>query len=398
MASPKLEPLVLSDDERRVLEGWARRRKTAQALALRSRIILACAGGAGVRAVAADLGVSRTTAGKWRSRFLEARLEGLSDEPRPGRPRTVTDEHVEKVITATLEQQPPGGDTHWSTRSMARSAGMSQSAVSRIWRAFGLKPHIIQTWKLSTDAQFIDKVRDVVGLYMSPPENALVLCVDEKSQIQALDRTAPCLPMLPTTPARMTHDYVRNGTTSLFAAFDLASGSVIAQPYRRHRHQEFLRFLKLIDAAVPQDLDLHLVLDNYATCKTPEIQKWLLKHPRFCLHFTPTSSSWLNLVERWFAELTNRKLRRSAHRSGPNSKPTSASGSTNGTRTLSRSCGPRPPTRSSKPSQPTANELSTQDTRCGPIGRAGPVAGPRAVHDPWKILDDLLALALGGTA
>jgi transposase len=192
---------------------------------------------------------------------------------------------------------------------------MSQSAVSRIWRAFGLKPHIVQTWKLSTDPQFIDKVRDVVGLYMSPPENALVLCVDEKSQIQALDRTAPCLPMLPATPARMTHDYVRNGTTSLFAAFDLASGSVIAQPYRRHRHQEFLRFLKLIDAAVPQDLDLHLVLDNYATHKTPEIQKWLLKHPRFCLHFTPTSSSWLNLVERWFAELTNRKLRRSAHRS-----------------------------------------------------------------------------------
>ncbi len=315
MASPKLEPLVLSDDERRVLEGWERRRKTAQALALRSRIILACADGAGVSTVAAELGISRTTAGKWRSRFLEARLKGLSDEPRPGRPRTVTDEHVEKVITATLEQQPPSGDTHWSTRSMARSEGMSQSAVSRIWRAFGLKPHIIQAWKLSTDPQFIDKVRDVVGLYMSPPENALVLCVDEKSQIQALDRTAPCLPMLPTTPARMTHDYVRNGTTSLFAAFDLASGSVIAQPYRRHRHQEFLRFLKLIDAAVPRDLDLHLVLDNYATHKTPAIHQWLLKHPRFHLHFTPTSSSWLNLVERWFAELTNRKLRRSAHRS-----------------------------------------------------------------------------------
>ena len=315
MASPKLEPLVLSDDERRVLEGWARRRKTAQALALRSRIVLACAGGADVSAVARELGISRTTAGKWRSRFLEARLKGLSDEPRPGRPRTVTDEHVEKVITATLEQAPPGGDTHWSTRSMARSEGMSQSAVSRIWRAFGLKPHIVQTWKLSTDPQFIDKVRDVVGLYMSPPENALVLCVDEKSQIQALDRTAPCLPMLPTTPARMTHDYVRNGTTSLFAAFDLASGSVIAQPYRRHRHQEFLRFLKLIDTAVPKDLDLHLVLDNYATHKTPAIHQWLLKHPRFHLHFTPTSSSWMNLVERWFAELTNRKLRRSAHRS-----------------------------------------------------------------------------------
>jgi transposase len=315
VASPKLEPLVLSADERRVLEGWARRRTTAQALALRSRIVLACAGGASVSAVAGELGVSRTTAGRWRSRFLEARLEGLSDEPRPGRPRTIGEEQVERVITAALEQAPPDGGTHWSTRSMARSAGMSQSAVSRIWRAFGLKPHLVQTWKLSTDPLFIDKVRDVVGLYMSPPENALVLCVDEKSQIQALDRTAPCLPMLPTTPARMTHDYVRNGTTSLFAALDLASGSVIAQHYRRHRHQEFLRFLKLIDAAVPKDLDLHLVLDNYATHKTPAIHQWLLKHPRFQLHFTPTSSSWLNLVERWFAELTNRKLRRSAHRS-----------------------------------------------------------------------------------
>src|ERR1700734_1125031 len=315
MASPKLEPLVLSDDERRGLGGWAGGRKDAQALALRSRIVLACAGGADVSSVAAELGISRTTAGKWRSRFLESRLKGLSDEPRPGRPRTVTDEHVEKVITATLEQAPPNGDTDWSTRSMARSERMSQAAVSRIWRAFGLKPHIIQTWKLSTDPQFIDKVRDVVGLYVSPPENALVLCVDEKSQIQALDRTAPCLPMLPTTPARRTHDYVRNGTTSLFAAFDLASGSVIAQPYRRHRSQEFLRFLKLIDTAVPKGLDLHLVLDNYATHKTPATRQWLLRHPRFHLHFTPTSPSWMNLVERWFAELTNRKLRRSAHRS-----------------------------------------------------------------------------------
>jgi transposase len=315
MASPKLEPIVLTDDERQVLEGWARRRKTAQALAQRSRIVLACADGGTVSGVAAELGLSRTTVGKWRSRFLEDRLKGLNDEPRPGRPRTVTDEHVEKVIAATLEQEPPNGDTHWSTRSMARSAGMSQTAVSRIWRAFGLKPHIIQTWKLSADPQFIDKVRDVVGLYMAPPENALVLCVDEKSQIQALDRTAPCLPMLPTTPARRTHDYVRNGTTSLFAAFDLASGSVIAKSYRQHRHQEFLRFLKLIDQAVPKDLDLHLVLDNYATHKTPAIKEWLLRHPRFHLHFTPTSSSWLNLVERWFAELTSRKLRRSAHRS-----------------------------------------------------------------------------------
>jgi len=313
--SPKLVPLNLSDDERRALQAWSRRRKTAQALAERSRVILACAEGGSNSAVAAGLGVSRDMVSKWRSRFLQARLEGLTDEPRPGRPRLIGDEQVEAVITATLEQAPPGGDTHWSTRSMARSQGMSQSAVSRIWRAFGLKPHIVETWKLSTDPQFIDKVRDVVGLYMAPPENALVLCVDEKSQIKALDRTAPCLPMLPTTPARMTHDYVRNGTTSLFAAFDLASGSVIAQPYRRHRHQEFLKFLKLIDAAVPEDLDLHLVLDNYATHKTPAIKDWLLKHPRFRLHFTPRSSSWMNLVERWFAELTNRKLRRSAHRS-----------------------------------------------------------------------------------
>jgi len=312
--SPKLVPVELSDDERRALSAWARRRKTAQALALRSRIVLRCAEGGTIGEAAADLGVSRDTVSKWRSRFLAGRLGGLTDEPRPGRPRTVGDEKVEQVVTAALEQAPPGGDTHWSTRSMARSAGVSQSTVSRIWRTFGLKPHVVQTWKLSTDPQFTGKVRDVVGLYMSPPENALVLCVDEKSQIQALDRTAPCLPMLPTTPARMTHDYVRNGTTSLFAAFDLASGSVIAQPYRRHRHQEFLRFLKLIDAAVPKDLDLHLVLDNYATHKTPEIHKWLLRHPRFYLHFTPTSSSWLNLVERWFAELTNRKLRRSAHR------------------------------------------------------------------------------------
>jgi transposase len=315
MPSPKLEPLVLSAEERQVLEGWARRRKTSQALALRSRIVLASADGASVTAVAADLGVSRDTVRKWRGRFQVSRLEGLGDDPRPGAPRKITDEQVELVITKTLEERGPDEDTHWSTRSMAAATGMSQSAVSRIWRAFGLKPHLVQTWKLSADPQFIDKVRDVVGLYLNPPEKALVLAVDEKSQIQALDRTAPCLPILPTTPARMTHDYVRHGTTSLFAALDIASGSVIAQHYRRHRHQEFLRFLKLIDAAVPDGLELHLVCDNYATHKTPEVKKWLLRHPRFHLHFTPTSSSWMNLVERWFAELTNRKLRRSAHRS-----------------------------------------------------------------------------------
>jgi len=315
MPSPKPVPLELSDEERQVLTGWTRRRTTAQALALRSRIVLECAQGRSNSEVAASLAVSRETVRKWRARFVRDRVEGLTDEPRPGAPRTITDDQVERVITATLEQKPPHHDTHWSTRSMATATGMSQSAISRIWRAFGLKPHLVETWKLSTDPQFIDKVRDIVGLYLDPPAGALVLCVDEKSQIQALDRTAPILPILPTTPARMTHDYVRHGTTSLFAALDVASGSVIAEHHRHHRHQEFLHFLKTIDKAVPAELDLHLICDNYGTHKTPEVKKWLLRHPRFQLHFTPTSGSWLNLVERWFAELTRRKLRRSAHRS-----------------------------------------------------------------------------------
>jgi transposase len=315
MPSPKALPLELSDEEHQVLTGWTRRRTTAQALALRSRIVLECAKGRSNTEVAEGLAVSRETVRKWRSRFARDRLEGLTDEPRPGAPRKITDEQVERVITATLEQKPPHHDTHWSTRSMASTAGMSQSAISRIWRAFGLKPHLVQTWKLSTDPQFVDKVRDIVGLYLDPPAHSLVLCVDEKSQMQALDRTAPILPVLPTTPARMTHDYVRHGTTSLFAALDVASGSVIAEHHRRHRHQEFLRFLKTIDKAVPAELELYLICDNYGTHKTPEVKKWLLRHPRFHLHFTPTSGSWLNLVERWFAELTNRKLRRSAHRS-----------------------------------------------------------------------------------
>jgi transposase len=312
---PEVAPLELSGEERRVLTGWSRRRTTAQALALRSRIVLACAEGGSNTQIGQQLGVSRETVRKWRTRFAAGRLDGLADEPRPGAPRKITDEQVEQVITKTLEQPPPRNDTHWSTRSMAAVTGMSQTAVSRIWRAFGLKPHLVETWKLSTDPQFINKVREVVGLYLDPPDGALVLCVDEKSQIQAIDRTAPILPVLPTTPARMTHDYVRNGTTSLFAALDVGSGSVIAAHYRRHRHQEFLRFLKTIDEAVPAEFDLHLICDNYATHKTPAVKKWLLRHPRFHVHFTPTSSSWLNLVERWFAELTNRKLRRSAHRS-----------------------------------------------------------------------------------
>ncbi len=306
---------MLTVEERATLQRWARRPKSAQQLALRSRIVLACAEGKDNKAVAAELGVHQVTVGKWRSRFIERRLEGVADEDRPGRPRTVTDEKVEEVIVKTLEQAPPKGDSHWSTRSMAGAAGMSQTAVSRIWRAFELKPHREQTWKLSSDPQFIEKVRDVVGLYMNPPEHALVLCTDEKSQIQALNRTSPCLLVLPTTPARRSHGYVRNGTTSLFAALDLATGKVISAVHRRHRHQEFLKFLKKIDAEVPAELDVHLICDNYGTHKTPEIKKWLIRHPRFELHFTPTSSSWLNLVERWFAELTNSKLRRSAHAS-----------------------------------------------------------------------------------
>jgi transposase len=305
----------LSDDERACLLRWARRGKSSQALALRSKIVLLCAEGLVNTHVAQQLGVSRDMVGKWRSRFLARRLEGLVDEPRPGAPRRITDDRVDEVIVKTLERQPANQDSHWSTRSMARETGLSQTAVSRIWRAFGLKPHLVDTWKLSADPMFVEKVRDVVGLYLDPPVKAMVLCVDEKSQMQALERTRPMLPMMPTVPARQTHDYVRHGVASLFAAFDPVTGKVIGQLHRRHRHQEFLKFLKVIDANTPAEVDLHLVLDNYATHKTPAVQRWLAAHPRFHLHFTPTSASWLNLVERWFAELTNRKLRRSSHHS-----------------------------------------------------------------------------------
>jgi transposase len=311
---PKLAVLELTADEREMLQSLARRPKTAQALALRARIVLACAENLSNSEVSRRLGVSLPTVGKWRSRFVAGRVDGLRDEPRPGQPRKITDAQVEAVIIKTLEEAPSNQDSHWSTRSMAKAVGLNQTAVSRIWRAFGLKPHLVDSWKLSTDPLFIDKVRDIVGLYLAPPDGAMVLAVDEKSQIQALDRTAPMLPLLPGSPGRASHDYVRHGTTSLFAALDVATGKVIGQTQRKHRHQEFLRFLKTIDKATPPDLDLHLVLDNYATHKTPAIQQWLTKHPRFHLHFTPTYSSWLNLVERWFAELTNRKLRRSAHR------------------------------------------------------------------------------------
>jgi transposase len=306
--------IVLSGDEREVLERWARRPKSSQALALRCRIVLAAAEGQQSKDIAASLGCTKTTVGKWRGRFARRGLDGLHDEPRPGKPRSIRDEDVERVIVKTLEEKPRNA-THWSTRSMAQATGMSQTAVSRIWRAFGLKPHQSESFKLSPDPLFIEKVRDIVGLYLNPPDAAVVLCVDEKSQIQALDRSAPVLPLMPGVPERATHDYVRNGTTNLYAALDIASGQVIADMTPRHRAEEFRRFLNVIDCAVPEHLDVHVVLDNSSTHKTPSIQRWLLRHPRFRVHFTPTYSSWLNLVERWFAELTTKWIKRDTHRS-----------------------------------------------------------------------------------
>ena len=297
-----------------MLEAWTRRRSTAQALALRARIVLAAAGQLTNAEIAELEGVSRPTVTKWRNRFAARRLEGLLDEPRPGRPRTITDEQVERVVITTLETKPKNA-THWSTRSMAKEAGVTPDAVMRIWHAFGLQPHRQETWKLSKDPQLIEKVHDICGLYLNPPERAVVLCVDEKSQIQALDRTAPTLPMLPGTPERATHDYERNGTSSLYAALNVGSGEVISSLHQRHRAIEFLKFLKTIDATVPAHLDVHLVLDNASSHKTPKVRRWLAQHPRFVLHFTPTSSSWINLVERWFSELTTKLLRRGAHRS-----------------------------------------------------------------------------------
>jgi transposase len=308
------EPLVLEPLERELLQRWSRRPKTEQRLALRSRIVLRCGEGLDNNLVAAELGVHAKTVGKWRRRFLERRLDGLCDEPRPGVPRSVLDDKVEEIVRRTIEETPVGA-THWSTRSMARQVGVSAATVNRIWRAFGLKPHLLETFKISTDPLFVEKVRDVVGLYLDPPERALVLCVDEKSQIQALDRSQPLLPLLPGTPARISHDYKRNGTTSLFAALDIASGKVIGDLHGRHRAVEFKKFLDRLDREVPSELEVHLILDNYATHKTPTIRRWLQRHPRFMLHFVPKGASWLNLVERWFAEITTKMLRRGVHRS-----------------------------------------------------------------------------------
>jgi transposase len=314
MPSPIAVSIELTDGEREQLESWSRRWTTAQALALRSRIVLAAAERRSSSQVARDLGVSLATVRKWRNRFAEDRLDGLVDEPRPGRPRTITDQKVDEVIIKTLESAPRDA-THWSTRSMAREVGLTQTAVHDIWQAFGLKPHLQEKWKLSADPQFVAKVRDIVGLYLNPPERAVVLAVDEKSQIQALDRTRPILPLLPGTPERATHDYKRHGTSSLYAALDIITGKVIGRLHSRHRAIEFKKFLQTIDREVPAEFDVHLVLDNSSTHKTPEIKRWLLAHPRFKLHFTPTSSSWINLVERWFGELTTKKLRRAAHTS-----------------------------------------------------------------------------------
>ena len=306
--------LVLSEAERAELAGWARRRKTAQALALRARIVLRAAEGLSNTAVADELGIAKHTVGKWRERFARLRADGLLDEPRPGAPRRIGDEVVAALVDRTLSERPEGA-THWSLRTMAKASGLLVTTVGRVWRAFGLQPHRAETFKLSTDPLFAEKACGIVGLYLSPPDRALVLCVDEKGQVQALDRTQPLLPLRPGPAERRTHDYVRHGTTSLFAALDVHAGKVIGKCFPRHRAAEFRKFLDEIDAHVPSDLDVHLVLDNSATHKTGLIRDWLAKRPRYHVHFTPTSASWVNQVERWFALLTERALRRGVHRS-----------------------------------------------------------------------------------
>lgn len=305
--------VTVSPDQERELRRLLARRGTAQSLALRARIVLACAEGARNKDVAEALGVDKSTVSIWRKRFIERGVDGLYDEPRSGAPRRIDDEKIEAVIVRTLESQPRDA-THWSSRAMAREVGISTSSVQRIWRAFGLQPHRSETFKLSTDPLFIDKVRDVVGLYLNPPEQALVLCVDEKSQIQALDRSQPLLPMRPGQLERRTHDYKRHGTTSLFAALNTATGDVIGRCYKRHRAAEFKKFLKEIEKAVPADLDVHIVMDNYATHKTQDIRNWFARRPRWHVHFTPTGASWLNMVERFFAEVSDKQIKRGVHR------------------------------------------------------------------------------------
>ncbi len=306
--------LVLTSDEREQLERWARRRKSSQALALRSRIVLGCADGWSNKDVAVRERVAQPTVGKWRARFVEARLDGLTDEPRPGRPPLISAGQIEDVVVATLESTPPNS-THWSRSSMAERSGLSPSSIGRIWGKFNLKPHLTDGFKLSNDPLFVEKVFDVVGLYLNPPQAAVVLSVDEKSQVQALARSQPAFPMMPGMPEKRTHDYVRHGTTTLFAAFNTADGSVITSMHRRHRAAEFVKFLNKINSDVPDQLDVHLICDNYGTHKTPTVKAWLTRHPRFHMHYTPTYSSWINQVERWFGYITDQLIRRGDHQS-----------------------------------------------------------------------------------
>jgi len=306
--------IKLSREERETLQRWARRHSSAQALALRCRIVLACAEGGTNNEIADRVGVNRVTVSKWRRRFAADRLEGLTDAPRPGAARKIGDEVVEAIVVETLETAPKEA-THWSTRGLAAKHGISRQTVSEIWRAFGLKPWRQDEFKVSPDPDLVEKIRDIVGLYLSPPVAAAVFAVDEKPQIQALNRTAPTLPMLPTTPARATHDYVRNGTLDLFAALEIATGKVITDLRKSHTSADFVAFLNKINREVPAELDVHVILDNLSAHKTPLVQQWLLRHKRFHFHFTPTYGSWMNLVERWFSALTTKKLQRSAHTS-----------------------------------------------------------------------------------
>jgi len=308
------KPLEITDEDRDKLQTIARRPKSAQAMAMRARIVLSCGEGMSNSEVAHKLRITGATVGKWRERFRKQGLDGLLDEPRVGAPRTITDRQIEQVVTKTLESM-PANSTHWSTRLMAAETGLSQNAIVRIWHAFGLQPHRVENFKFSTDPQFVEKVRDIVGLYLNPPDRAVVVCLDEKSQVQALNRTQPILPLAPGVPARQSHDYERHGVTSLFAAMDVASGVTISTCYRRHRHQEFLQFLNQVDQNLPPGMDVHLVMDNYGTHKVSKVRNWLARHPRYHVHFTPTSGSWLNLVERLFAEVTERCVRRGSHTS-----------------------------------------------------------------------------------
>jgi transposase len=310
---PKM-PLEITDGDRDKLTTMARRPKSSQAMAMRARIVLFCEQGMSNSEIARKLHITGATVGKWRERFRKDGLDGLLDEPRVGAPRKITDRQIEEVVTKTLESM-PANSTHWSTRLMAAETGLSQNAIVRIWHAFGLQPHRVENFKFSKDPQFVEKVRDIVGLYLNPPDRAVVVCLDEKSQVQALNRTEPILPLAPGVPARQSHDYERHGVTSLFAAMDVASGVTISTCYRRHRHQEFLRFLNEVDENLPAGLDVHLVMDNYGTHKVSKVRNWLARHSRYHVHFTPTSGSWLNLVERLFAEVTERCVRRGSHTS-----------------------------------------------------------------------------------